>query len=252
MVQSRAGAPLAKRVVPERGCTIAFSEHAIGNTIGIGIGVGVGVGIGIGIGAVRASAHRWAKALTAPPRRAPLGSLSALFRSRFRLVPRCEELAFAMQESRVMQSQEASNPDVLRSALHLVEPLVEPAVPLDFLEPAAEAPSSGGTTKVFDQLLADHRAVAAAFDLIEHELAQASPDRETCCFLLLEIDSILGTHAYAKRRLLESVFIGRRDDLDELIVQLEALLEVDRAWSAKARVLMDRVERELFGAVAAA
>lgn len=139
-----------------------------------------------------------------------------------------------------MQSQEASTPDVRRSSLHLVDAAPEP------LDASAEAPSSGATAALFDQLLADHRAVAIAFDLIERELSQPSPDREACCLLLTKIDAILGTHAYAKRHLMDSVFVGRRDDLDDLISQLEALLEVDRAWAAKARVLMDQVERQLF------
>lgn len=148
-----------------------------------------------------------------------------------------------------MQSQEASNPDVRRSSLHLVdaapEPLDASAAPIIDAPPRAAA-------ALFDQLLADHRAVAIAFDLIERELGQPSPDREACCLLLTKIDAILGTHAYAKRHLMDSVFVGRRDDLDDLISQLEALLEVDRAWSAKVRVLMDRVERQLFDDAVAA
>ncbi len=97
---------------------------------------------------------------------------------------------------------------------------------------------------VFDGLLADHLTVAAAFDLIQHELEQAHPDREVCCQLLLQIDALLAAHAQTKVELLDSVFDsgGAADDLYQ---QLDALIEVDRVWSAKARNLMERLEQRI-------
>jgi hypothetical protein len=96
---------------------------------------------------------------------------------------------------------------------------------------------------VFDVLLADHLTVAAAFDLLKHELDQPHPDHDVCCHLLLKIDALLGTHATTKARLLDSALSS--SDADHLHEQLEALVEVDRVWSAKARGLMQQLEQRI-------
>lgn len=102
---------------------------------------------------------------------------------------------------------------------------------------AAPAPSVDG-------LIAERRAVADAFDLLHDELAHPSPDRGVCVELLMKIDALLAPPARAGTTT-ALVSVG---DPAALAGRLAALADAERAWRAKAEVLIELVELRVFDA----
>jgi hemerythrin superfamily protein len=112
---------------------------------------------------------------------------------------------------------------------------------------------------IFDVLIADHRAVAAVFDLLKDELEQKEPDQEVCRDLLMKIDALLTPHARAEEELIYPAFAAAAEAIElsvaegyeehalvhQLCAQMKELAEVDKIWCAKAKVLMDLVEHHV-------
>jgi hemerythrin superfamily protein len=128
--------------------------------------------------------------------------------------------------------------------------------------PRTSSPSRAKATEpdsIFDLLIADHRQVAAVFDELKEELEADEQDAELCRELLGTIDALLTPHARAEERLVYPAFAEGNEDARDpvaegyeehalvhlLMGQLKELPDVDEAWCAKAKVMMDLVEHHV-------
>lgn len=125
--------------------------------------------------------------------------------------------------------------------------------------PGRRPSSAVDPVSIFDILIADHRAVAAVFDLLKDELEHKHPDPNVCRDLLMKIDALLTPHALAEEELIYPAFAAAAEAIalsvaegyeehalvHQLCAQMKELAEVDKIWCAKAKVLMDLVEHHV-------